>query len=147
LPPRQSFKEWYGRNPVASSERLDATRHPYADAEFLSKAREIYAPASGTELMRPFLYALVRSTRPKSLLEIGAGYTTAFLLRALSDNIADVHRERGELRAKNQKLLSCERDGCSPDERELRWLSEAPANVDPAYYLESTLRISISPPF
>jgi len=40
----------------------------------------------GTELVAPFLYSLVRMLRPTRLLEIGCGYTTPWLIKALEDN-------------------------------------------------------------
>lgn len=39
--------------------------------------------------MGPLLYSLLRFLKPVKCLEIGAGYTSAFLLQALEDN----HRE------------------------------------------------------
>src|SRR5437773_3698401 len=45
----------------------------------------------GVELVSPLLYSLVRSTRPHRALEIGAGYSSLFILQALADNAAD-HR-------------------------------------------------------
>ena len=38
-----------------------------------------------TEEVSLFLYSLVRSCRPKNLLEIGAGYSTVFLAQSLKD--------------------------------------------------------------
>lgn len=39
----------------------------------------------GTENVGPLLYAQVSFCRPRSLLEVGAGYTTLFMLQALKD--------------------------------------------------------------
>jgi hypothetical protein len=41
----------------------------------------------GTENVGPLLRALVQMLRPKRILEIGAGYTTPFLLEAIVNNM------------------------------------------------------------
>ena len=40
----------------------------------------------GTESLAPFLRSLVRMVRPNRILEVGAGYTTPFLLEGLEQN-------------------------------------------------------------
>ena len=45
-----------------------------------------YRPGMGTENAGSFLRSLVMMSRPKRVLEIGAGYTTPFLLEALINN-------------------------------------------------------------
>lgn len=47
---------------------------------------ELYRPGMGTENVAPFLRAMVQMLRPNRILEIGAGYTTPFLLEALINN-------------------------------------------------------------
>ena len=47
---------------------------------------EHYRPGLGTENVGPFLRAMVQMLRPNRVLEIGAGYTTPFLLEALVNN-------------------------------------------------------------
>ena len=47
---------------------------------------EHYRPGLGTESVGPFLRAMVQMLRPNRVLEIGAGYTTPFLLEALVNN-------------------------------------------------------------
>ncbi len=64
------------------------------DKNFLSAASELLSPAMGTENVGPFLYSLVGMIRPQKILEIGAGYTSLFLLQALSDNVAVIDSER-----------------------------------------------------
>jgi hypothetical protein len=51
----------------------------------------------GVELVSPLIYYLIRSTHPRSLLEVGAGYSTPFILQALADNMAEYEE--------NKKLL------------------------------------------
>lgn len=48
----------------------------------------------GTEHVGPLLYHLVRMTRPRNTLEVGLGYTSAFLAQALADNAADEQGDR-----------------------------------------------------
>jgi predicted O-methyltransferase YrrM len=47
----------------------------------------------GTERVAPLLAALVRLLRPQTVLELGAGYTTLFLLRALAEATDDRRRD------------------------------------------------------
>eukprot|EP00300_Choanocystis_sp_HF-7_P034465 c4722_g1_i1.p2 GENE.c4722_g1_i1~~c4722_g1_i1.p2 ORF type:complete len:231 (+),score=53.93 c4722_g1_i1:691-1383(+) len=44
----------------------------------------------GVENMGPLLYSLVRFLKPTRVVEIGAGFTTVFLLQALADNYAEI---------------------------------------------------------
>ena len=46
----------------------------------------LYRAGMGTENVGGFLRAMVQMLRPKNILEIGAGYTTPFLLEALINN-------------------------------------------------------------
>ena len=48
--------------------------------------KEHYRPGMGTENVGGFLRSMVHMLRPKRILEIGAGYTTPFLLEALVNN-------------------------------------------------------------
>ena len=47
---------------------------------------EFFRPGMGTETVGPFLRSLVQMIRPNRILEIGAGYTTPFLLEGLVNN-------------------------------------------------------------
>ena len=47
---------------------------------------ELYRPGMGTENVGPLLRSLVQMVRPSRTLEIGAGYTTPFLLEAIVNN-------------------------------------------------------------
>ena len=62
------------------------------DSAFLSRIDDLKVPVMGTDIMGPLLYTLVRFTRPSSVLEVGAGYTSLFLLKGLADN--DAEREK-----------------------------------------------------
>lgn len=46
----------------------------------------------GCENMGPFLHALVRFAKPLHVLEVGAGFTSLFLLQALHDNAEELGR-------------------------------------------------------
>ena len=71
------------------------------DEDFLKEVRPLYSPVMGTENMAPLLYSLIRFERPRSLLEIGAGYTTPFIAQALCDNVGDWEEEKKRLGAQN----------------------------------------------
>ena len=47
---------------------------------------EHFRPGMGTEVVAPFLRSMVQLLRPNRVLEIGAGYTTPFLLEGLVNN-------------------------------------------------------------
>ena len=47
---------------------------------------EHFRPGMGTENVAPFLRSLAQLVRPHRILEVGAGYTTPFLLEALVNN-------------------------------------------------------------
>lgn len=66
-------------------------------ADFLKVVKPLYDAHMGTENMAPLLYSLVRFTKPRHVLEIGAGYTSVFLLQALKDNAEELeHFEKLE---------------------------------------------------
>lgn len=56
------------------------------DANWMKIVEPLYSMNMGCENMGPLLYSILRFAKPKICLEIGAGYTTAFLLQALEDN-------------------------------------------------------------
>ena len=63
---------------------------PLWDAGWLAQVRPLYDEHMGCENMGPLLYALVRFVKPRRVLEVGAGYTTLFILQALADNEAEL---------------------------------------------------------
>jgi len=109
--------------------------------EWEAVAREICDPfaGAGTEQVGWLLYTLVRMTRPTCVLEYGSGYTTFFLLAALSHNVADVQQELEALRAKTLPLgTAADITRAFQDPKTaLTWLGTGGrANaVDPGYYL------------
>lgn len=70
---------------------------------FLHHVEPLYNPYMGVENAGPLLYSLVRFTKCRNIVEVGAGYTTLYLLQALKDNddemerVVDLHNE-GRLR-------------------------------------------------
>jgi len=59
---------------------------------FLKVIAPLYDMHMGVENMGPMLYSLVRFQKPTHVLEIGAGYTSIFLLQALKDNYDELVR-------------------------------------------------------
>ena len=62
----------------------------YKGSRFLEPSpieyEEFFRKGMGTENVGAFLRSMVMMLRPKRVLEIGAGYTTPFLLEALINN-------------------------------------------------------------
>jgi hypothetical protein len=73
------------------------------DPAFLELVKPLYDMHMGVENMGPLLYTLVRFVKPQRVLEIGAGYTTVFLLMALKDNAAELA---------NYSALRAQEDAC-----------------------------------
>lgn len=69
------------------------------DRRWLELAAKTHDPHMGAENLGPSLYALARFVKPKTVLEIGAGYTSLFLLQALRDNDEELACLRREKRA------------------------------------------------
>jgi len=59
---------------------------------FLHHVQPLYNPHMGVENAGPLLYSLVRFTKSRKVVEVGAGYTTLFLLQALKDNEDEMKR-------------------------------------------------------
>lgn len=76
---------------------------PMLSSLFLHHVQPLYNPHMGVENAGPMLYSFVRFTKCKTIVEVGAGYTTLFLLQALKDNEEEMKRivdleEEGRLR-------------------------------------------------
>jgi predicted O-methyltransferase YrrM len=111
--------------------------------EFVQAAQALMNPyrvTSGTEYMAPWLYSLIRMTRPQTVLEFGSGYTTLFMLQALAENEQVIEKEKAQLREKTLLLgdlnaldLTGQQTRPSLDQ----W-AQAPGwacNADPRFYL------------
>jgi predicted O-methyltransferase YrrM len=75
------------------------------DANFLSHVESLYNPHMGVENLGPFLYSFVRFTKVRRAVEIGAGYTTLWILRAMRDNDEEMLRIRELEEAGQCRLL------------------------------------------
>ena len=65
--------------------------HPFLingmhNVSWMALAAPLYSPQMGVENMGPLLYALLRFHKPTRVLEVGAGFSTLFILQALADN-------------------------------------------------------------
>jgi predicted O-methyltransferase YrrM len=67
------------------------------DDTFFAKVHSLQVREMGTESTAPLLYWLVRSVRPRNVIEVGMGYSTPFLAQALKDNVADFEAERARV--------------------------------------------------
>ena len=76
------------------------------DREFLSQAGLLYNPCMGVENLGPFLYSFLRMTKRRKVVEIGAGYTTLWILQALKDNDIELESIRSIQRSGECKLLN-----------------------------------------
>ncbi len=65
------------------------------DPEFMQVASQLKG-GFGTENVGPLLYTLIKCCRPKSVFEVGAGYSTLFILKALKDNFDEDQLERSQ---------------------------------------------------
>jgi predicted O-methyltransferase YrrM len=75
------------------------------DAEFASHLSSLYNPHMGVENMGPFLYSFLRLTKKRQIVEIGAGYTSPWLLQALKDNDDEMERIRELQRSGECRLM------------------------------------------
>jgi predicted O-methyltransferase YrrM len=112
------------------------------DSKFLKAVGPLYMPGMGTESIAPLLYTLIRAVRPQRVLEIGLGYTTPFILQALSENIADFKSEAKSMIAKteaykaNRRRLRAGKAESASVAAAARasWMDSDPPLADPAYY-------------
>jgi hypothetical protein len=61
---------------------------------WLEAVRPLWSRHMGVENMGQVLYSLVRFIKPLTVLEVGAGYTSLFILQALRDNEAELAQLR-----------------------------------------------------
>lgn len=98
--------------------------------DFHTAVAKLRAPGMGTEEVAPFLAQLVRLIRPRRVLEIGMGYTTPFLAKALADVEREAEAESVALAAKTRAHL----DGGS--ELDDIWAYTEPPLLAPSAYIE-----------
>ncbi|MFB9839510.1 class I SAM-dependent methyltransferase [Actinoallomurus acaciae] len=97
---------------------------------FDAAADRLRVPGMGTEAVAPLLADLVRLTRPRRVLEVGMGYTTAFLAAALRETEDRAREEAVALAAKTRSHLA---SGSPLDDA---WLTAEPPLAAPASHLE-----------
>jgi predicted O-methyltransferase YrrM len=97
---------------------------------FRHAARDLFVPSMGTEVVAPMLAMLVEFLRPRSVLEIGMGYSTVYLAAALADVADRTEQVSAGLAA---KTAAWEQNGRRLDDG---WLMAEPALAAPAAYLE-----------
>ena len=76
------------------------------DHSFLSQAGLLYNPCMGVENLGPLLYSFLRMTKRRRVVEIGAGYTTLWILQALKDNDIELQSIRSIQESGECKLLN-----------------------------------------
>ena len=76
------------------------------DQNFLSHLSSLYNPHMGVENIGFVLYSLIRFTKKRKIVEIGAGYSTVWILQALKDNDAEIVRVELLSRQEECKLLN-----------------------------------------
>jgi len=76
------------------------------DSNFLSQVGSLYNPCMGVENLGPFLYSFLRMTKKRRVVEIGAGFTTLWILQALKDNDLELQSVRSIQRSGECKLLN-----------------------------------------
>lgn len=103
------------------------------DDEFFGKANRIRDPLTGTEIMAPILYNYIRSIRPQNVLEYGMGYSTIFILQALSDNLKSFHEEKKALINKCSSFPS----PISPEDFNKWFFDKNAPFYDPSYYMKN----------
>jgi len=74
---------------------------------FLKHVSSLYNPHMGVENAGPLLYSFIRFTKVRTIVEIGAGYTTLWLLQALKDNDDEMTRVHKLEQEGKCKLLDC----------------------------------------
>jgi predicted O-methyltransferase YrrM len=98
------------------------------DRSFQERVAPLYVPVMGTELVAPLLYDLVRMLRPRRVLEVGAGYTTPFIARALVDTREEAATEAVALAEKTAVAARAGSNGSR------EWLERSPAFASPAFH-------------
>lgn len=76
------------------------------DQRFLAYANLLYNPHMGVENLGPFLYSFLRMTKSRSVVEIGAGFTSLWILQALKDNEDEMRAVRSLQRTGQCKLMN-----------------------------------------
>ena len=114
----------------------------FLDNTFYQSIKKLKAPRAGTELMGPLLHSFIRTVRPANVLEVGMGYTTPFILKALTDNRNDFLLELEQLQNKNRDYLTkiegeetkILKQGSKPLVLMDEWIAKDPPLAAPEFY-------------
>jgi hypothetical protein len=87
-------------------------------SHFLARANALFHPGMGTEHVGPLLHAMACMRRPETVIAVGIGYSTLFLLQALADIAAE--------QARDAQVLDGRID--DPARREVLW-TDSPATL------------------
>ena len=109
----------------AGRAELGATRGALYSADWLDAVAPLARQHMGTENMGPLLYALVRFIKPRRVLEVGAGFTTLFILQALADNEAEIAALRAARAGPERRVTCAQEDGA-----EVAWCVEEALGAD-----------------
>ncbi|MFD5438080.1 hypothetical protein ACFWJ4_38745 [Kitasatospora sp. NPDC127067] len=106
------------------------TRDTIPDERFRTAVERLRVPGMGTEVVAPLLSQLIHLVRPHRVLEVGMGYTTPFLAKALAEAEELAGAEAAALVRKTLPYLA--------DDRELdeAWIDSEPALLLPGGYRE-----------
>ncbi len=99
-----------------------------SERAFNAAVERLRVPGMGTEVVAPLLSYLIHMVRPTRVLEVGMGYTTPFLARALAEIERRTAAETAALVDKTEPYL---RDGRELDEE---WIDAEPALLVPGFY-------------
>jgi len=81
--------------------RLEGGGVPVHNPEFLERVDRLYEPVMGVENLGYLMHSLVKFLKPRRVVEVGAGFTTLFILAALRENdeeMSRIKKERDRLR-------------------------------------------------
>jgi len=65
---------------------------PAIHPNFLGHTASLYNPHMGVENLGPLLYSFLRFTKKRRIVEIGAGYTSLWILQAIKENDDEIRR-------------------------------------------------------
>eukprot|EP00980_Cylindrotheca_fusiformis_P001729 scaffold397_cov111-Cylindrotheca_fusiformis.AAC.7 len=79
---------------------------PTINQKFLGHAMSLYNPHMGVENLGPLLYSFIRFTKKRKIVEIGAGYTSLWIVQALAENDEELERIRALEQTDRCRLLN-----------------------------------------
>jgi hypothetical protein len=79
---------------------------PTMNKKFLGHTMSLYNPHMGVENLGPLLYSFIRFTKKRKIVEIGAGYTSLWIVQALAENDVELERIRTLQQTDRCRLLN-----------------------------------------